>query len=92
MRLLTGLKFGKINPYPKFLSKGLTTAVFHSLQKILSPRDRLTFLVISEITCGSFFLNIVVGIASSLQDLDLREEITLLTWLPVSGVNLHSFG
>ena len=67
VRLLTGLKLGKLNSNPSFLSKGLTTAVFHSLQNSPLPREMLTILVISVITFGSIFFNITVGIASSSQ-------------------------
>ena len=79
VRLLTGLKFGKIGCNPSFLSKGLTTATFQSLQKHPSPREMLTILVISEITFGSIFLSIVVSIVSNSQELDLSKEMTLLT-------------
>ena len=92
VRLLTGLKLGKINSNPSFLRSGLTTAVFHSLQNSPSPRDKFTILVISVITFGSIFFNTTVGMASSLQDLDLREAITLLTWVSVRGANLLSSG
>ena len=48
--------------------------------------------MISKITCGSIFFNIVVGMGSNSQDLDLREEITLPTWSSVNSANLHSLG
>ena len=74
VRLLTGLKLGKINANLNFFSKGLTTAVFHSLQKHPCPSVRLLILVIRGVTFGSISLSIVVGIASNLQDLDLRQD------------------
>ena len=70
---------------PVFLSKGLTTVIFHSLQKHPSPSDMLTILVISEITFGSIFFSIVIGMASSSQDLGLSEvyyftHLSLCQW------------
>ena len=68
------------------------TAVFHSLQKHPSPNDRLTILVIRGVTFGSISLSIEIRIASSLQDLNLRHEITPPTCFSVSRANHLSSG
>ena len=85
VRLLTGLKFANISCNPRRLSKGLTTTVFYSLQKHPSVSETFMILVISGMTSESIFFNMVVGIASSSQDLLLREAITTLTCFSVIG-------
>ena len=85
VRLLTGLKFASMSCNSRHLSKDLTTAVFHYLQKHLSVSEEFTILVISGMTSASIFFDIVVGIASSSQDLLLREAITTLTCFSVIG-------
>ena len=82
----------KLVSNPTFFSKGLTTAVFHSLQKAPSPSDLLTILVIRGRIFGTITLSIVVGIGSSSQDLDLRPEMTLLTSSWDNGANSFSSG
>ena len=92
MRLLTGLKFANISCNPRCLSKGLTTTVFQSLQKYPSVREILTILVISGMTSESIFFNMVMGIASSSQELLLREVITTLTCFSVIGAKCTRCG
>ena len=87
VRLLTGLKFASISCNPSHLSKGLTTAVFHSPQKHPSVSGILTILVISGMASESIFFSTVVGIESNSQDLLLREAITILTRFSVIGAN-----
>ena len=91
-RLLTGLKLELITSKPCFFSRGLTTAVSQLWMNSPSPKETFTILVISDMAFGNNSLKIVVGIASSLQDLLLSEVITCHTSFSVIGANLESFG
>ena len=68
-----------------FFSSGLTTTVFQSVLNSPWVSDTFTILVISGASLSRSFLNIVVGIGSSSQDLDLSEWMVLMTCCSIIG-------
>ena len=91
-RLLTGLKFCLISSKPIFLIRGLTTAVFHLVLNSLLVSEVLTILVIRGQTVGRIFLSMLVGMSSSLQDLDFICLIIRAVCFSINGANFLSNG
>ena len=73
------------DPGQVFLSKGLTTAVFHSSQNSPFVRDRFTIWVIMGRQASSICLRVLVGMMSSSQCLFFMFIMTVHTSISVSG-------